>query len=74
MFQGDKASSGNAEFIWSSQDEQYVTVDQNGLVTGRMPGECVITGTVDGKTVTCNVKIMAVDPGKFINSDFVLVQ
>ncbi len=56
---------------WRSSNPRIASVDQNGLVTGRMPGECIITGTVDGKTVTCNVKILAVDPGKFINSDFV---
>lgn len=55
---------------WRTSNPRIATVDQNGVVTGRMPGECVITGTVDGKTVTCNVKILAVDPGKFINSDF----
>ena len=63
-----------ATVSWRSSNPRIASVDQNGLVTGRMPGECVITGTVNGKTVTCNVKIMAVDPGKFINSDFVLIQ
>ena len=61
-----------AAVSWRSSNPRIASVDQNGLVTGRMPGECVITGTVNGKTVTCNVKIMAVDPGKFINSDFVI--
>ncbi|MGN0375282.1 MAG: Ig-like domain-containing protein [Butyrivibrio sp.] len=55
---------------WRSSNPRIASVDRNGVVTGRMPGECVITGTVNGKTVTCNVKILAVDPGKFINSDF----
>ena len=52
---------------WRTSNPRIATIDGNGLVTGRMPGECVISGTVDGKTVTCYVKVMAVDPGKFIN-------
>ena len=52
---------------WRSSNPRIATVTQNGVVTGRMPGECLITATVDGKTVTCSVKIFAVDPGKFIN-------
>ena len=52
---------------WRSSNPRIASVDSSGLVIGRMPGECTITGTVDGKTVTCNVKIYAVDPGKFIN-------
>lgn len=59
---------------WRSSNPRIASVDQNGVVTGRMPGECVITGTVDGKTVTCSVKIRAVDPDKFINSDFIFEQ
>ena len=52
---------------WRSSNPRIASVDQTGLVVGRMPGECVITATVAGKTVTCYVKVMAVDPGKFIN-------
>ena len=52
---------------WRSSNPRIASVDQSGLVVGRMPGECVITATVAGKTVTCYVKVMAVDPGKFIN-------
>lgn len=52
---------------WRSSNPRIASVNANGVVTGRMPGECLITATVNGKTVTCSVKIMAVDPGKFIN-------
>ncbi len=52
---------------WRSSNPRIASVTQGGVVTGRMPGECTITATVDGKTVTCYVKVMAVDPGKFIN-------
>ena len=54
---------------WRTSNPRIATVTQNGVVTGRMPGECIITGTVAGKTVTCYVKIFAIDPGKFINAD-----
>lgn len=61
---------GNPEAVsWRTSNPRIATVTQNGVVTGRMPGECVITATVQGKTVTCYVKVMAVDPGKFINRD-----
>lgn len=61
---------GNPEAVsWRTSNPRIATVTQDGLVTGRMPGECVITATVQGKTVTCYVKVMAVDPGKFINRD-----
>ena len=53
---------------WRTSNPRIATVDSSGLVTGRMPGECRITGTVDGKTVVCYVKVMATDPGKFINT------
>lgn len=58
-----------AAVSWRTSNPRIATVTQNGVVTGRMPGECVITATVNGKTVTCYVKVMAVDPGKFINSE-----
>lgn len=54
---------------WRSSNPRIASVNQNGVVTGRMPGQCRITGTVDGKTVVCNVKILAVDPSQFINAD-----
>ena len=52
---------------WRTSNPRIASVTQNGVVTGRMPGECTITATIDGKTVSCFVKIYAVDPGKFIN-------
>lgn len=52
---------------WRTSNPRIATVTQGGVVTGRMPGECTITATVAGKTVSCFVKIYAVDPGKFIN-------
>lgn len=53
---------------WRTSNPRIATVTSNGQVVGRMPGECVITATVDGKTLSCYVKVLAVDPGKFINT------
>jgi uncharacterized protein YjdB len=52
---------------WRTTNPRVATVSATGVVTGRMPGECVITGTVDGKTVSCHVRILAVPSDKFIN-------
>ncbi len=57
-----------AAVSWRSSNPRIASVTQAGMVTARMPGECVITATVQGKTVTCYIKVMAVDPGKFINT------
>ncbi len=56
-----------AAVSWRSTNPRIATVTQRGIVTARMPGECTISATVDGKTVTCNVTVRAIDPGKFIN-------
>lgn len=52
---------------WRSSNPRIATVTQGGIVTGRMPGECTISATVDGKTVTCYVTVRSIDPDKFIN-------
>lgn len=62
----DGAPSG-AAVSWRSSNPRIATVTQRGIVTARMPGECTITATVDGKTVTCNVTVRSIDPDKFIN-------
>lgn len=56
-----------AAVSWRSSNPRIATVTQRGIVTARMPGECTISATVDGKTVTCNVTVRSIDPGKFIN-------
>ena len=55
-----------ANASWRTSNPRIATVTQGGVVTGRMPGECIITATVNGKTVTCNVTIKSIDPDKFI--------
>lgn len=52
---------------WRSSNPRIATVTQRGIVTARMPGECTISATVDGKTVTCSITVRSIDPGKFIN-------
>lgn len=52
---------------WRSSNPRIATVTQRGIVTARMPGECTISATVDGKTVTCSITVRSVDPDKFIN-------
>lgn len=52
------ANANNKKVIWSSSNDYYATVDQNGLVTyAHADGDIVITvTTADGrKTATCNV-------------------
>ena len=52
---------------WRTSNPRVATVSNNGLVTARMPGECTINATVRGKTVSCYIKVVPVDPDKFIN-------
>lgn len=52
---------------WRSSNPRIATVTQRGIVTARMPGECTISATVDGKTVTCSITVRSIDPDKFIN-------
>ncbi len=44
---------------WRSSNPRVATVDQNGRVVGRMCGTTTITATVEGKTMTCKVKVIA---------------
>ena len=43
---------------WTSDNENVVTVDNNGLLTAKAEGEAIITATtVNGKTSTCSIKV-----------------
>ena len=48
----------NKTVTWSSNNVNVAVVDENGKVTGLEPGEATITAqTVNGKTVTCVVRV-----------------
>ena len=50
--------SGTKEKIsWSSSKKSVATVDQNGKVTAKNAGSAVITATVAGEKLTCNVTV-----------------
>lgn len=42
---------------WSSSNEQILSVDNNGLVTGKRQGEATVTASVQGTTVSTTKKI-----------------
>ena len=45
---------------WSSSDENIVSVDENGNLTGIQPGTATVTATSDnGKTASCSVTVRA---------------
>ena len=48
----------NAPVIWSSDHEEFATVDADGRVTGRAEGTAIITAeTLNHKTATCTVTV-----------------
>ena len=50
--------SGTREKIsWSSSKKSVATVDQNGKVKAKSAGSTVVTATVAGKKLTCNVTV-----------------
>lgn len=44
---------------WRSSNPRVATVDADGVVVGRRCGTTTITATVDGKTLTCTIKVVA---------------
>ena len=44
---------------WTSSKPSVASVSQNGTVTAVSAGSAVITATVDGKTISCKVKVKA---------------
>jgi len=57
----------NQTVTWESNAEGVATVDEEGVVTGVVPGEAVITATTEegSFTATCNVTIEAL-PAQFV--------
>ena len=59
--------ASNKKLIWSSDNEDVVTVDENGKVTALKAGKAVITVTTEdgGYTATCTVTVTAAsEPAK----------
>ncbi|MDO4413488.1 MAG: S-layer homology domain-containing protein [Erysipelotrichaceae bacterium] len=53
----------NKNVIWTSSDEEYVTVDESGKVTALKPGKAVITVTTEegGYKAECEVRVLFTD-------------
>lgn len=60
---------------WTSANPKIAKVNTNGKVTGVKTGKTVVTASVDGITLTCNVTVVAKmskkDFGKFAGENFV---
>lgn len=50
-------TSNNSTITWSSSRKSVATIDSNGLVTGRKPGETTITAKGLGGSATCKIKV-----------------
>ena len=53
-----------AEVIWISEDDNVVTVDQDGLVTAVDRGDTIVSATAGGITEECIVRVRADAPKK----------
>ncbi|MBR1731633.1 MAG: Ig-like domain-containing protein, partial [Ruminococcus sp.] len=51
--------SSGAKVTWKSDDKAIAKVNSKGLVTAVGVGKTVISATVDGVTLTCNIKVKA---------------
>lgn len=43
--------------VWESSDENVASVDEDGKVVAKSPGECTIIVTADGKSAQCEVLV-----------------
>lgn len=50
-------SPAGATAQWTSSDEAVATVDENGKVVAKSPGECTVTVTSGGKSAECAVLV-----------------
>ena len=54
----------NGELTWKSSDDKIATIDENGMVTARKNGTCIITVDAGGSSASCEV---TVDYGYYFN-------
>lgn len=50
-------TTDDKKVVWSSDNEDVVTVDENGVVTAVAVGEATITADVNGKTATVKITV-----------------
>ena len=46
-----------SSLVWSSSNPVVASVDKNGLVTGLQTGASLVTGTLNGQTISYNVQV-----------------
>ena len=66
------STAENKNVTWESSNPTIATVDQNGLVTGKMAGTAVIVATTEdgGFKDYCSVKVVGVEAVSTANIDF----
>jgi uncharacterized protein (TIGR02145 family) len=52
------ANASDRTVAWSSNDEGTATVDATGVVTGVAPGNAIVTGSIGGISVTCQIEVV----------------
>lgn len=52
-----KLSSAKGKVTWKSSKKNVAAVSQNGVVTAKKTGNCIITATNVGKKYTCKIKV-----------------
>lgn len=52
-----KGTNAYSEVSWKSKKKSVVSVSESGLLLPRKRGKAVITATVDGRTISCNVYV-----------------
>ena len=53
LVNGNEADLTKAEITYASSDENVLSIDENGLMTGKADGKATVTVTVKAGTVTC---------------------